>query len=147
MSDALRFAFLEVERFDKKKEDCHSFEDRFLYIMKNLPTFAEKPELWDDPYFEDIMTEAEFANMTDQERHRYIMSMKDKWDNYAVMKTATERGMAQGLEQGLERGLELGRAEGRAALDEMVRRMKEKGIHVETIAEISGLTVEQIKAL
>ena len=115
--------------------------------MKNLPTFAEKPELWDDPYFEDIMTEAEFANMTHQERHRYIMSMKDKWDNYAIMKTATRKGLEQGLKQGLEQGLAQGREERRAALEEMVRRMKEKDIHVETIAEISGLRVEEIEAL
>ena len=126
----------EILQPDIALEDCHSFEDRFLYIMKNLPTFAEKPELWDDPYFEDIMTEAEFANMTDQERHRYIMSMKDKWDNYAVMKTATERGMAQGLEQGLEQGRE-----------EVARKMKEDHVPVETIAKYSGLTEEQIKAL
>ena len=148
MSDALRFAFLEVARFDKKKEDCHSFEDRFLYIMKNLPTFAEKPELWDDPYFEDIMTEAEYANMDRHERAAYIRSMKDKWDNYAIMKTATRKGLEQGLEQGLkqglEQGLEQGREEERVA---MARRMKADHIPAETIAKYSGLTEDQIKAL
>ena len=51
---------------------CLCFEDRFLYIMKNLPTIAEKPELWDDPYFEDIMTEAEYANMDRHERDRFL---------------------------------------------------------------------------
>ena len=39
MSRALRFAFLEVARFDKSQDECESFEERFLYLMKNLPTF------------------------------------------------------------------------------------------------------------
>ena len=34
------------------------FEERFLWMMKNLPTFAEEPELWDDPYFTDFMEQA-----------------------------------------------------------------------------------------
>ena len=58
LSRAMRFAFLEVARFDKAQEECESFEDRFLYLMKNLPTFVEEPELWNDPYFEESMEEA-----------------------------------------------------------------------------------------
>ena len=78
MSRALRFAFLEVARFDKPMQECKSFEERFLFLMKNLPTFAEKPELWDDPYFNDLMEEAAFANMTWEEQEKYIASMKQR---------------------------------------------------------------------
>jgi len=46
MTDRLRFAFLEVARFNKTMEQCKTFEERFLFIMKNLPTFVETPELW-----------------------------------------------------------------------------------------------------
>ena len=80
MSERLRYAFLEVSRFDKPKEACNTFEERFLYLMKNLPTFAEEPELWGDPYFKDMMEEAEYAKMTMEQRYQYAMSMKQKWD-------------------------------------------------------------------
>ena len=54
MSRALRFAFMEVARFNKNKEECETFEERFLYLMKNLPTFAEKPRIVGRPLFQRV---------------------------------------------------------------------------------------------
>ena len=128
MSQALRFAFMEVARFNKTKEECGTFEERFLWIMKNLPTFAEKPELWDDPYFDDIMEQAEFANMSWEEQEKYIASMKQKWDYKNTLDFAEQKGLERGVTN-------------------MARRLKELGVDIATIANSSGLTEEQIKAL
>ena len=76
------------------------FEDRFLYIMKNLPTFAEKPQLWDDPYFDDIMEEAEFANMTIEQRMQYSLAMKQRWDYKNTLDFAEKKGREEGIEEG-----------------------------------------------
>lgn len=100
MSTAVRYAFLEISRFNKTKEECHNFEDRFLYIMKNLPTFAEKPQLWDDPYFDDIMEEAEFANMTIEQRMQYSLAMKQRWDYKNTLDFAEKKGREEGIEEG-----------------------------------------------
>ena len=124
MSERLRYAFLEVSRFDKPKEACNTFEERFLYLMKNLPTFAEEPELWDDPYFNEMMEEAEYAKMTMEQRYQYAMSMKQKWD-LANQITFAEEEKAK----------------------RMARNMLAKGYALEEIAEISELPVEQIRAL
>lgn len=137
MTDRLRFAFLEVVRFDKSHDDCKTFEDRFLYMMKNLPTFAAEPELWDeDPYFRELIQEAEFANMTERQQERYLAKMKVQWDNENVLEYARKEAMREG------------RAEGRAEEALVVaRRMLAKGIDVADIAECTGLSEEQIKAL
>ena len=92
MSRVLRFAFLEVARFDKAKEECETFEERFLWIMKNLPTFAGKLELWNDPYFDDFMEQADFASMTWEEQEAYITSMKHKWDYKNTIDFAEAKG-------------------------------------------------------
>jgi predicted transposase/invertase (TIGR01784 family) len=55
-----------------------------------------------------------------------------------------ERGMKQGMEKGLEKGLEKGRQEERIR---NARGMKAKGIPVEVISEITGLTVEVVGKL
>ena len=126
MSSALRFAFMEVARFDKSIEECKTFEDRFLYLMKNLPTFAEKPELWADmaPYFDDLMEEAAFANMTWEEQERYIASMKQKWDYQNTLDFAEMKGV-----------------------EKVAREMLKDNVPIETIVKYSGLTEEQVRAL
>ena len=124
MSSALRFAFMEIACFDKPKEACITFEDRFLYIMKNLPTFAEKPELWDDPYFDEMIQEAEFANMTFEEQEAYIQAMKSTWDyNNSLEFAETKKAM------------------------EIARKLLALGISVENIQKATDLTDEQIQAL
>ena len=64
--------------------------------MKNLPTFAEKPELWDDHYFNDLMEEAAFANMTWEEQEKYIASMKQRWDFKNTLDFAEMTGREEG---------------------------------------------------
>ena len=128
MSSALRFAFMEIARFDKRKEECVSFEERFLYLMKNLPTFAEKPELWDDPYFNEFMEQATFASMTREEQDAYIASMKQKWDYKNTIDYAREEGRE---EQSIE----------------IARRMKSMGLNDDVILQATSLTEDQIKAL
>ena len=148
MSRALRFAFLEVARFDKPKEECVSFEDRFLFMMKNLPTFAEQPELWDDPYFEEMMKEAEFANMTFEEQEAYIASMKVKWDNKNTIDYAHAKGKEEGRAEGRAEGKAEGRAEGKIEeRRETALRMLADQLPVEAVAKYTGLSVEQVKAL
>ena len=132
MSHALRFAFMEIARFDKRKEECETFEERFLYLMKNLPTFVEKPELWDDPYFNEFMEQATFASMTREEQDAYIASMKQKWDYKNTIDFAREEGREEGKE---------------LQAREIARRMLGKKMNVADIVEITGLTEEQIKAL
>ena len=126
MSRALRFAFMEVARFDKPIEGCKTFEDRFLYLMKNLPTFAEKPELWADmdPYFTELMKEAEFANMSWEEQEKYIASMKQKWDYQNTIDFAEMKGR-----------------------EDVAREMLKDNVPIETIIKYSGLTEEQVRAL
>ena len=94
--------------------------------MKNLPTFAEQPELWDDmdPYFTDLMKEAEFANMSWEEQEKYIASMKQKWDYQNTLDFAEMKGV-----------------------ESVARRMLNKGLDVADIIEYTGLTEEQVRAL
>ena len=111
---------------------CETFEERFLYLMKNLPTFVEKPELWDDPYFNEFMEQAEFASMSFEEQEAYIASMKQKWD------------YDNSIEFAERKGVEKGRAEG---LVQVARKMLEKKKEIAEIVEFTGLTEEQIRAL
>ena len=60
------------------------------------------------------------------------------------IKQGLEKGMKQGMKQGLEQGLEQGQQEERIR---NARGMKAKGIPVEVISEITGLTAEEVGKL
>ena len=55
-----------------------------------------------------------------------------------------EQGLAKGLEQGLEQGMAKGLEQGKI---QMAKKMKALNIDVLTIAQVSGLTAEEIEQL
>jgi predicted transposase/invertase (TIGR01784 family) len=79
------------------------------------------------------------AELRPEPERKPFMSLKEH-----LYKIGHKEGLEQGIEQGIERGL----AEGlhQAKLED-ARKMKEHGIAVEVITEITGLTPEQIAAL
>ncbi|SIQ34879.1 conserved hypothetical protein (putative transposase or invertase) [Alkalispirochaeta americana] len=58
-----------------------------------------------------------------------------------------EEGLQQGIEQGIEQGREEGREEERAKRLESARRLKDRKMPLEEIAEITNLTPEEIQEL
>ena len=85
-------------------------------------------------------------------------------DYYNIIDTAVEeatkraieeglaKGMAEGLEKGMAEGLEKGMAEGRAEGVENERlaiayRMKNLGIDVDLISQVTGLSADEVAAL
>ena len=55
-----------------------------------------------------------------------------------------ERGIEQGIEQGVEQGIEQGRQETQAAI---ALNLIRKSLPLETIAEVTGLTLAQLQQL
>jgi len=69
-----------------------------------------------------------------------------------VINTAKNDGLAEGRAEGRAEGLAEGRAEGEAigAKKEKIenaRKMKAKGLSVEDIVDITGLSIDEIKLL
>ena len=65
-----------------------------------------------------------------------------------IREEAIEEGRAEGLEKGREEGLTIGRAEGfELKTIEMIQNMLNKKIDYNTISEISGKTIEEIKEI
>ena len=78
----------------------------------------------------------EIAKYTPEERREYAESIKNYWDYYSTMKTATDKGRAEGLIEGIEKNKR-----------ENARKMKAKGYPVADIADITGLAPEDIDKL
>ena len=71
-------------------------------------------------------------------QENYDMTMETAIDE------AREEGLVQGLEQGIEQGLEQGLEQGRKQL---VCEMVSRGMTLELISEMTGLSIEEIKSM
>lgn len=86
----------------------------------------------------------QYLQMTPAERTAYDRHI----NNIMIQNDILETKVIEGLEQGREEGLKQGREEGRISANlENARKMKAKGFSVGDIAEITGLTVEEIREI
>ena len=100
------------------------FEDKFLYFLKNLPTFAEKPDIQSDQFFEDLLQAAEYLKMDETMRTEYDVRLKTLRDNYSAEQFAIKRSKA-----------------------EIAKTMLAKGYSENEVTDITGLTIAQIETL
>lgn len=140
LTDSVKYYFMEVGPFDKEEAECKSFQERFLYYMKNLPTFVDKPDTHGDDYFEELLEAAEYAGLTKEMASWYDERLKNMRDNHNAMVFELEKIKSQGLAEG--------RAEGRAEVHkEVAAKLLAKGLSIAEIAEITGLSKEEIEGL
>ena len=95
---------------------------------------------------------AELAQLDDKDRTNYIKAMNTERDTYNQIEYARESGREEGREEGhkvgKEEGLKEGREEGAKQKScDIAKRMLEKGIDIETILELTGLTAEEVSRL
>ena len=154
LTDALQFVFMEAGPFDKKWEECVTFEEKFLYYFKNLPTFAGGPDPQRDEYFAELLDAAEYSNMTKAEREAYNRRLKILRDNYAADEYTREKQeekmekFRQEMEKARAEALEKGHAEGRAEeKKDTAAKMLAAGLDIDLISSITGLQKEEILKL
>lgn len=150
--DKLTFIYLEMPKFNKNEYQLDGMLDKWMFVLKNLSRLMERPAALQERIFTKLFEAAEIARFDKQSRLAYDESLKNYRDWYSIEKTAElrgeKRGRDEGRKEGLKKGLEKGRAEGEAkARYDLARRMKEAGLPLEQIAELSGLTPEEIGTL
>lgn len=142
MSDKVNFVFMEVEPFDKTLDECSTFEEKFLYYMKNLPTFVDKPDTHNDKYFEELLMEAEYLKMDTETQAQYERRIKQMRDAKNVEDYMIETSIAKGLQQGLQQG----REETQSSTIKACSMIKE-GRSVSEVCEATGLSEDFILQL
>ena len=149
MTDKLEFVFVEVEKFDKGEDELEADLDKWLYLLKNMSSLLERPERLRDRIFTKLFDVAELAQLDDEDRTNYIKAMNTERDTYNQIEYARETGREEGLKEGHKEGKEEGLKEGREKgakqnSCDIAKRMLEKGIDIETISELTGLTAEEV---
>lgn len=136
----LTLLYLEMPKFNKTEDQLETMFDKWLFVLRNLSRLMERPAALRERVFERVFEQAEIARYSETERREYEDSINAYRDINNAVKTAKNDGIAEGKELGIAEGIELRNVQ-------IAKKLKEKGLSAEEIAELTDLNVEQIIAL
>jgi predicted transposase/invertase (TIGR01784 family) len=138
--DKLTYLYLEIPKFRKALHELENDYDRWLFAFKNLHRLREMPKELEQGIFKRLFELAEIARMDSKERSVYEDSLKD----YRDLKSAMDTYFQDGYKGGFDDGFEGGKKEREK---EIARQALQKGLSVELVMELTGLSRETIEKL
>ena len=154
VDETIFLIFAELDRFDKELEECVSMADKWFYSLKHVGRMERLPEELKVKVFERLFEACEIAKFTPEEKLKYEHDMMTERDYTDILDTCRAEGLAEGEAkgraegkiEGLAEGEAKGKAEGLAeGKMEVARAMKAKGLGMALIAELTGLSEEEIR--
>jgi len=121
--DKLTFVYLEMPKFEKTLEELETRFDKWLYVLKNLERLHDIPDKLKDRIFRKLFAAAEIAKFTPEEAMAYEDSLKV----YRDLKNSIDAAREEGHD---------------AAMAKAALKMSNKGLSLEVISEITGLTID-----
>lgn len=147
-NDKLTFKYVEIAKFDKQEKDLITLYDKWLYVLKNLSYLDKRPAALKEKIFSKLFEEAEIAKFSSAELREYEDSLKAYRDVKNSIDTALEKGRAEGRAEGREEGRAEGRAEGERGMALLIaRKLLAQGMDVKTVADMTGLSEEELDRL
>ena len=132
---------LRVNEFDKKA----------VTPLDEWIAFLKTGEIGDDaraPGLAEARERLKFSSLKKSERDAYLRNIEDLRVQRSVMNTAIYEGKAEGRAEGFVEGMAKGREEGeKQKQQEIAQNMKRMGLLPDMIAEVTGLTFEEIERL
>ncbi len=126
--------------------------DRFCWLMTHLPGMDQEPLPEIIGGYGAMVEAAKIAGFNKEKKLKYVTNMDKEHLERAIRHQNRIEGREEGREEGRKEGREEGRAEGRAEGREEVKRetakkLITKGMSIDDIAEVTGLSPEEIREL
>ena len=147
-SDKLRMIYLQLPLFKKEADECENQVERWIYLLKNMETLSRLPWAAQSAVFKKLESIADVGAMSRDERLKYDEALRKYRDTISVFEGVRMDGLMEGRMEGRKEGLMEGRMEGqRSEKMENARKMKTYGLALDMIAEITGLSIEEVRGL
>ena len=125
--DKLTYVYVEIPKFDKTENELER-----MFVLKNLSSLMKRPASLQERVFTRLFEQAEISKFNPQELKSYEDSVNAYRDIVNAIKTAEKKKFAEG------------KAEGKA---EIARAMLAKGMDMEVISELTGISIGELKDL
>ncbi len=152
-SDDIELIFIELPKFVKKEDELETITDKWIYFIKHAGSLDMIPKGLDELPINKAFQIANVAGLSEEELEIQHKRRDFIWMQRGALEKAKKEGRQEGLKEGLKEGLEKGRKEGAEegrkkgmteAKAEIVLKLKKKQTDIHFIAEITGLTTEEI---
>ena len=117
-----------MPKFTKKEDELETMYDKWLFVLHNLSRLMARPAALQGRIFTRLFEQAEIARYTPEERQDYEDSLKVYRDMKNVLDTAELKGALKEKRKN-------------------TKVMKALGLPSETIAKVTGMSVEDIAKL
>lgn len=104
--DKLKFIYIELPKFKKKRSELETHFDKWLYVFTHLQKLQDRPKELQTRVFKKLFEVAEIAGFTEEERKEYEESLKSYRDIRNVVDTAREEGKIKEKEDVIKRCME-----------------------------------------
>jgi len=154
--DDFEFCFIELQKFSKPLGQLSTLLDKWIYFIKNASSLEMVPkEFTGNSALEQAFDSAQMYNWNREEMDVYDYIHLKAWDEINAIDTAVKKAEKRAKQEGLEQGLELGiEQEQRLSKKQRVQDKIEiaknaisQGLEIQTIAAITGLSIEEIEKL
>ena len=138
---------LEIYIIETRKAKKHNYKKELDKWLK----FINNPKENVDMGNKEIKKAKEvLEEISQDENERYLAELRDKYirDQKAIEGAGYDKGLKVGIEQGIEQGIERGIQQGEYKKQlEIAKIMKDKNMSTKDIAEITGLTQEELSKI
>ena len=168
----LGFIFLELPNFSIREKDIKTDLERWLYVLCNMSKLKKIPVILNKRIFQKLFRISEVSNLKKEEYMLYERALMDKWDAYAVKKTAQDKLKAardelktaydelktahdelksvmeaakKSLQEGKKKGLEEGLEKGKAEV--VCNLIRKFGFNDERAADAAGVSIGFVKKI
>ena len=131
-SDKLRMIYLQLPLFEKEADECNNQVERWIYLLKNMDTLNRLPWAAQSAVFRKLESIADVGSMSRAERLKYDEALKKYRDTISVFEGARMEGRMEGRMENMI---------------ENARKMKAYGFALDMIADITGLSIDEVRAL
>ncbi|MDD5227749.1 MAG: Rpn family recombination-promoting nuclease/putative transposase [Methylococcales bacterium] len=148
----LEWNFIELKKFKKTEYELETVAEKWIYFIQQATNLDHIPENVNTSALKLAYNIAEQHQWTAEELAVYDSQEMEIHRNQNVIETARmealEAGIKEGIEQGIEQGIEKGIEQGELKTKQSIAKgMLTKGLDLETITELTGLTHAEIQNL
>jgi len=126
------FSFIELPKFKKDLEDLETILDKWIFFIKNAKKLDLIPKNFEEIEFKEAFDIAIRHKWSKKELEIYEYISLKEMDEQNALKTAENRGIEKGEKQ---------------AKIEIAKKSLLKGLDIETISDLTGLSIEEIQKL
>jgi predicted transposase/invertase (TIGR01784 family) len=140
LGETIVITFVELARFCKSEEECHTKLDRMLFLLKNSGRLSMPPSWTIQEDYIEFLDACEIEAFDDDKRYNYDKDMYDEKRRNGELAAAKE----EGVELGMAQGVEIGMAQGVTLI---AKNMLAAGMSYKQISQLTGLDIETVKQL